>query len=173
MKTYKDLTLEGWTDGLSGGHFGGYIKEDLARDIEKGFKQFDKLETDYSTGNHYGKKIKCGDFFIIPEITIEGEKGGEGYKEEIRNVSITLQDKKGKDVTKLLDDSDDVYDPIGRNKGNRNMKWHNLQGTLPGWLAGDPVDIHGASENLNGKLTSIDKKLVKSIEQWCKQNSGK
>ena len=89
MKTYKDLTLEGWTDGLSGGHFGGYIKEDLARDIEKGFKhRFSNFRPTIDGGLHRRRFPKSESYEVDFDISTGSKTFYFETAEEPSSISI-------------------------------------------------------------------------------------
>jgi len=86
VKTYKDHSLEGLTDGLSSGRLGGrVITEGLVKDLEKSFK----------SGS--SKEIKCGDFIVTP--------ANEDHKAS--DFQVTIKDRSGKDKTEAIK----IYEP--------------------------------------------------------------
>jgi hypothetical protein len=110
VKTYKDLALEGLTDGLSSGRLGGRIsiKEDLARDIEAGFKKLSSKKARAGKSDGFeGKSIKCGDFSITPVKYHDASDTTPGADENIA-FHVYVEDGKGKAVT----------DKIGPSQGN-------------------------------------------------------
>ena len=81
MKTYKDHSLEGLTDGLSSGRLGGrVIKEGLVKDLERSFK----------SGS--GKEIKCGDYTVTP---VKADHKASDFH-------VVVKDRSGKDKTEAI-----------------------------------------------------------------------
>jgi hypothetical protein len=99
MKTYKEFTHNISSDGLSGGHFGGYIKEDLARDIEAGFKKLSSKKAKAGkSGGFEGNAISCGDYKITPVKYHDASDTTPGADENIA-FHVYVEDGSGKAVT--------------------------------------------------------------------------
>jgi hypothetical protein len=99
MKTYKEFTHNIASDGLSGGHFGGYLKEDLARDIEAGFKKLSSKKAKAGKDAGFeGSAIKCGDFKVVPVKYHDASDTTPGADENIA-FHVYVEDGSGKAVT--------------------------------------------------------------------------
>ncbi len=175
MKTYKDLTLEGLTDGLSSGRLGGRInlKEDLARDIEAGFKKLSSKKARSGKSDSFeGKSIKCGDFSITPVKYHDASDTTPGADENIA-FHVYVEDGKGKAMTDKIgpsqgNDAIDFmeygkFDSSDKKTAKEIEKWCNSNQTF------DPkeeVEIDEAVKNKKIQKAIDIMKGVESIQDW-------
>ena len=81
------------------GNRGGYIKEDLARDIEAGFKKLSSKKAKAGKSDGFeGNAIKCGDYKITPVKYHDASDTTPGADESIA-FHVYVEDGKGKAVT--------------------------------------------------------------------------
>ncbi len=83
----------------------GYIKEDLGRDIENGFKKLSNKKAKAGKQDSFeGSAIKCGDYKITPGKTHDASDTTPGADENIA-FYVSVQDGSGKEVTDQIDAS--------------------------------------------------------------------
>ena len=83
----------------------GYIKEDLGRDIENGFKKLSNKKAKAGKQDSFeGSAIKCGDYKITPGKTHDASDTTPGADENIA-FYVSVQDSSGKEVTDQIDAS--------------------------------------------------------------------
>jgi RNA binding exosome subunit len=81
------------------GNRDGYIKEDLARDIEAGFKKLSSKKAKAGKSDGFeGNAIKCGDYKITPVKYHDASDTTPGADENI-DFHVYVEDGKGKAVT--------------------------------------------------------------------------
>ena len=189
MKTYKDLTLEGLTDGLSSGRLGGRVslKEDLARDIEAGFKKLSSKKARSGKSDGFeGKSIKCGDFSITPVKYHDASDTTPGADENIA-FHVYVEDGKGKAVTDKIgpsqgNDAIDFmeygkFDSSDKKTAKEIEKWCNSNRTFDPKEEVEPVDELSAqtaqNAEIKARMAGPDKRKQRQVGKFQQYGQSK